>query len=253
MNLRDTLLRFPPAAWLIHRRRAWRRWVKFKREFATFREQSDNRFALAWCDRLPFLDDATESTGFDAHYVFHTAWAARQVARIRPAVHVDISSSLYFCSLVSAFVPIAFYDYRPAALGLSNLSSGTADLMALPFADRGVASLSCMHVVEHIGLGRYGDPIDASADLRAMAELQRVLAPGGSLLFVVPVGRPRIVFNAHRIYTHQQIVAAFAELQLVEFALVPDFPRIELVPDAPPAFADSQTYGCGCFLFTRGA
>ena len=86
-----------------------------------------------------------------------------------------------------------------------------------------------------------------------MAELQRVLAPGGSLLFVVPVGRPRILFNAHRIYAHQQIVAAFAELQLVEFALVPDFPRIELVPDAPPALADAQTYGCGCFLFTRAA
>ena len=166
---------------------------------------------------------------------------------------MDISSSLYFCSLVSAFVPVAFYDYRPAALGLSNLSSGTADLMGLPFADRSVASLSCMHVVEHIGLGRYGEPIDANGDLRAMAELQRVLAPGGSLLFVVPVGRPRILFNAHRIYAHQQIVAAFAELQLVEFALVPDFPRIELVPDAPPALADAQTYGCGCFLFTRAA
>jgi SAM-dependent methyltransferase len=164
---------------------------------------------------------------------------------------VDISSSLYFCSLVSAFVPVAFYDYRPASLGLSHLTSDRADLMALPFADQSVESLSCMHVVEHIGLGRYGDPIDPGGDLKAMAELQRVLAPGGSLLFVVPVGHPRVIFNAHRIYSHGQIVSAFSELTLMSFALVPDHPSVELILDAPAEMADKQDYGCGCFCFTR--
>jgi hypothetical protein len=45
-----------------------------------------------------------------------------------------------------------------------------------------------MHVVEHVGLGRYGDPIDANGDAQAIKELKCVLWPGGVLYFVVPTG-----------------------------------------------------------------
>jgi hypothetical protein len=162
---------------------------------------------------------------------------------------VDISSTLHFCSIVSAFIPVKFYDYRPADLCLSGLSSEFADLLALPFPSASVESLSCMHTVEHVGLGRYGDPIDPDGDLKAIAELKRVLAPGGSLLFVAPVGRPKIVFNAHRIYAYDQVVSYFADLDLREFALVPD--RGPLITLATKALADAQTYGCGCFWFQK--
>jgi hypothetical protein len=36
-----------------------------------------------------------------------------------------------------------------------------------------------MHVVEHIGLGRYGDPIDPDGDLKAISELKRVVQKRG--------------------------------------------------------------------------
>lgn len=252
--LKRILKKMPLVSWL-------NRWIKnrvrrreFREDFLEFQKQSVNppvRFALDWAGRHPCLDDNTEGTGFDWHYVFHTAWAARVVAETKPALHVDISSSLYFCSIVSAFVPVDFYDYRPAELNLSGLVSRRADLMALPFADSSIGSLSCMHVVEHIGLGRYGDPIDAGGDLKAITELRRVLAPGGRLFFVVPVGRPRIQFNAHRIYAFGQIAEAFAGLELVEFALQPDFPHCELIRHALPALADKQNYACGCFHFRR--
>ena len=83
------------------------------------RKQGDARFNYVIKKIKPCLRDKTLSTSFDRHYIFHTAWAARIVSRIKPIFHVDISSSLYFCSLVSAFVPIKFYDYRPVRLGLS--------------------------------------------------------------------------------------------------------------------------------------
>jgi hypothetical protein len=228
----------------------------FREEFLRFEKlfsaASPKRFELRWEDRYPCLEDKTSTTDFDRHYVYHTGWAARVLARTRPQVHVDISSYLYFSTIVSAFIPVRFYDYRPAQVQLSDLTTEPVDLMALPFDDGSVHSLSCMHVVEHIGLGRYGDPLDPEGDLKAMAELKRVLAIDGMLLFVVPIGKPVIMFNAHRIYSYDQIITGFKDLELKEFALIPDdSQRGGLMYGATREMADEQNYGCGCFLFTR--
>jgi SAM-dependent methyltransferase len=235
--------------------RARGRDAAFDHSYARFQRlahEAGGRLSVRDEDRYPCLDDATATTGFDRHYVYHTAWAARVLARTRPAEHVDIGSSLYFAGIASSFVPVRFYDYRPAALRLGNFSSEHADLTQLDFPDQSVASLSSMHVAEHVGLGRYGDPLDADGDLKAMRELTRVLAPGGSLLFVVPVGRPRVCFNAHRIYAYEHVLAAFAGLRLNQFALIPDSDREGgLILDADPALVARQRYACGCFWFIR--
>lgn len=211
------------------------------------------RFALCLRDGQPCLADATSTTGFDRHYVFHTAWAARILAKSMPEIHTDISSSLYFIASVSAFVPIKFLDYRPANLGLSGVKEEAVDLLNLPFSDDSISSLSCMHVVEHIGLGRYGDPIDYDGDIRAATELKRVLSFGGQLLFVVPIAaEPRIQFNAHRIYSVPQVLSMFDGLVLDEFSLIPD--RAEdggLVLWPSEELRARQTYACGCFLFRK--
>jgi SAM-dependent methyltransferase len=227
---------------------------QFRASFDAFVKASgpSPRFEMDWRDAERHAHDATEYTPFDEHYIYHPAWAARILARTRPALHVDIGSTLAFCSMVSAFVPVKFYDYRPARVMLSDLSSDRADLLALPFPDRSIASLSCMHTVEHVGLGRYGDPIDPDGDLRAMAELSRVLAAGGHLLFVVPTGRPRVVFNAHRVYAFDQVRAAFPALALEEFSLIPDDAGARgMIANASKDEADRQTYGCGCYWFRR--
>jgi predicted SAM-dependent methyltransferase len=221
-------------------------------DFIKLSRISSRNFKLDLKNLYLCLDDKSCETSFDRHYVYHTAWAARIINELKPTVHHDISSSLYFCSIVSAFYPIKFYDYRPANLNLSNLSSESADLLNLPFADNSIESLSCMHVIEHVGLGRYGDPLDPDGDLKAIEELKRVLAIGGSLLFVVPVGKPRIMFNAHRIYSYGQIVEYFSDLYLKQFALIPDdFKDGGLVESAPETIADEQNYGCGCFWFIK--
>ncbi|HWE01120.1 MAG TPA: DUF268 domain-containing protein [Tepidisphaeraceae bacterium] len=200
------------------------------------------------------LHDRTAGTGFDRHYIYHTAWAARKIRRIGPSVHVDIGSSLFFAGMISAFVPLKFYDFRPADLRLDNLTTAAADLTSLHFPDGSVDSLSCMHVVEHVGLGRYGDPLDPDGDRKAMSQLARVIAPGGSLLFVVPIGRPLIRFNAHRIYAYRQVIDSFSSLSLVEFSLIPDGGVPEgLIVDATEAQADAQRYGCGCFWFRKNS
>ena len=198
---------------------------KFCADYKKFKNSTDKRreFLIDWSDRIPCLRDATQETDFEPQYTYHPAWAARILAKTKPAKHIDISSTLHFCTMVSAFIPTEFYDYRPANLKLSNLNSLHADLLNLPFKSDSIESLSCMHVIEHIGLGRYGDPIDPIGDLKAIAELKRVLMKDGNLLFVIPIGKmARIQFNAHRIYTLDVIKGYFADMTLQEFALIPE-------------------------------
>lgn len=230
-----------------------RRLQEVMQQYRVLAQQPSPRFALNWEDRWLCLDDNTSSTGFDRHYTLHPAWAARVLAQSRPARHVDFSSSLQFITQISAFVNTEFYDVRPVDLGLSGLRCGHADLTRLPFESNSLESVSCMHVVEHVGLARYGDELDYDGDLKAISELQRVTAHGGQMLFVVPIGgQARIQFNAHRIYTHTQVCDLFAGWQLKEFALIPDDPQDgQLIVNATRAQSDRQRYGCGCFWFVK--
>jgi hypothetical protein len=232
----------------------------FRSDFERFQasNEADGRFPLRWEDRFPQYDDRTDSVPFEPHYLYHPAWAARCLAQISPERHVDISSYLPFVTMVSAFVPIDYYEFRPTPLDdLSGLTSGQADLTALPFADGSIPSLSCLHVIEHLGLGRYGDPIDAGADKRALAELQRVLAPGGNLLIAMPVGPPRVRYNAHRVYSVELVCDALPGLELVEFALVLEDASGLATGERARALVAQQDQtvsgGTGCFWFRAAA
>jgi SAM-dependent methyltransferase len=223
------------------------------KDYFAFKRKADSRFTLSIKDFYPQIKDKTIKTGFDRHYVYHTGWAARKVKEINPAFHIDISSSLYFTSIVSAFIPVHFYDYRPAELYMNGIESKEGDLHHLPFDDNSVASISCMHTIEHIGLGRYTDPIDPQGDLKAMKELIRVVKPGGSLIFVTPIGKNALIeFNAHRIYTLPLIKDYFKELELVEFSLIPEHAKDGgILLNAGQEDVDKERYGCGCFWFKK--
>jgi len=217
------------------------------------------RFSTNLKDIFPITGEATKYTSFDRHYVYHTAWAARVISEIQPESHTDISSSLYLPALVSAFIPVHFYDYRPASLTLSDLTMNSGDLMKLPFADMSKLSISCLHTIEHVGLGRYGDPIDPQGDIKALKELRRVVQSGGNLLLVVPVGKKRIEFNAHRIYNPKE----FADLVLYEnevptgftlkeYAYIPETDAEgPLIRNANIDRGADAHYACGCFWFVR--
>ena len=226
-------------------------YLSFFRSYKFFSIQNDGRFELSWKSRRPYLYDATSFTGFDRHYVYHTAWAARKLEQIKPKVHFDFGSSIFFASIVSAHIPIRFFDYRPPKIHLSGLTSEHANLNQLDLGDASVESISCMHVIEHIGLGRYGDPINPRGDCDAASELKRILACGGSLLVVVPVGKPKIEFNAHRIYSYDQVISMFDGLEVVEFSLIQEGGNEGLVTKNAEKDVQYEIYGCGCFWFKK--
>lgn len=237
---KDILIRFPKRIV---------RFFSYIGEWRRFKSKNDGRLAVKGADLYPCLKDKITSTPFDQHYTYHPAWAARILASTKPPYHVDISSILAFSTIVSAFIPVKFYDYRPANLNLKGLESGFADLKQLSFENDSIPSLSCMHTIEHVGLGRYGDALDVQGDIKSINELKRVLKPGGDLLFVTPVGKPRIEFNAHRIYSFEQIIEYFSPFKLQEFSLIPDAGG--LIVNANPGMVKEQDYGCGCFWFKK--
>ena len=208
-----------------------------------------NAEALRFSDSYPQLHDRRRATPFDPHYFYVSGWAMRRILADQPAKHVDIGSHNLFANLLSAVVPVTFLDYRPLKARLVGLECVGGDILELPFAANSVESLSCLHVAEHIGLGRYGDPLDPEGTKKAARELARVLAGGGRLYFALPVGRPRVCFNAHRVHSPEAIREFFSDLELVEFSGVHDDGRfvekIELTE-----FKESD-YACGMFLFRK--
>ena len=90
------------------------------KKFKSHAKKSNLNLNIKWKNRYPCLNDNTQETYFDRHDIYHTAWAARILSKYKPKKHTDIGSSLYFPSIASAFIPIDFYDYRPAKLELSN-------------------------------------------------------------------------------------------------------------------------------------
>ena len=85
------------------------------------------------------------------------------------------------------------------------------------------------------------------------SELKRVLSPGGTLLFVVPLGRESVIcFNAHRIYDKQQVLTLFNDMELVDFTLIPENGKDGgLVSNPSDELLNRQFYGCGCFWFKK--
>lgn len=216
-------------------------WMRFS--------QMNKADRLRVADAYPNLCDWVASTPFDPHYFYQAAWLARQLASAPPAKHLDIGSDVKLIGTLSAFVPCEFMDFRPLAASLPGLECTRGDIVALPMADESVNSLSCLHVVEHIGLGRYGDPIDPEGSRKAIAELERVVAQEGRLFLSVPVGRERICFNAHRVFAAKTILAFFGKLNLVSFSLVDDAGRFW--PDCSPDRANGLEYGCGMFVLEK--
>jgi SAM-dependent methyltransferase len=220
----------------------------FLMDLRRFRRAAPNSL-VSFADALPCLADRVASTPFDAHYFYQGAWLARRLAAETPALHVDIGSSVLMLSVLSAQIPIVFLDYRPLQAALPGLQSVAGSGVRLPFADASLESVSSLHVLEHIGLGRYGDPLDPDGSERAAVELARVVKPGGRLYLSVPVGRERVCFNAHRVFGPRTIVGWMRGLQLERFALVDDAKRF--ADDAPLSAAEGLEYGCGMFEFTR--
>jgi SAM-dependent methyltransferase len=197
----------------------------------------------------PMLQDRTRTTAVDTHYFYQALWAFEAIRKSDPPYHVDVGSQALFVGLLSRTTTVDFVDIRPLDVHIANMRLVTGSILEMPYPDASCVSVSCLHVAEHVGLGRYGDPLVVDGTRRACSELSRVLAPGGDLYFSLPVGEPRTCFNAHRIHAPDAICKYFSDLELVSFGMVDD--RGNYRPNVEIASARSAQYACGLFHFRR--
>ncbi|MDD5056762.1 MAG: DUF268 domain-containing protein [Sideroxydans sp.] len=230
-----------PLIGLFYLPRYFAHWFKYSKA------AKDQRIRLL--DLQPCLSDWTTHTPFDAHYFYQGAWLARRVCAAKITKHVDIGSSVLTISVLSAHVETVFVDYRPLKVSLPGLTSIAGNILDLSFADDSIESISCLHVIEHIGLGRYGDPLDPQGSVKAAHELQRVASRNGNLFLSLPIGRERVCFNAHRVHSPITVLKMFSMMKLVEFSYVDDAGQFH--ENKPVEDAVGLEYGCGMFHFQK--
>jgi SAM-dependent methyltransferase len=197
----------------------------------------------------PCIHDKTETTKFPSHYFYQDIWAFKSIYESGTDYHVDVGSRIDFIGFLTAITKVTFIDIRPLVAELENLNSKKGSILTMPYENNSVQSLSCLHVAEHIGLGRYGDPLDVFGTQKACKELSRILALGGKLYFSLPIGKPVLCFNAHRVHSPQQIIDYFSDLKLIELSGIDDQENFKR--NINISILESSNYACGLFLFTK--
>ncbi len=192
-----------------------KKYILFFKQYQIYTREKNNKFKkMEW---YPCLFDNTSYTPVEPTYFFQDTWMAKHIYNLKPSNHYDVGSSVKTIGILSQFMPITLVDIRPVELKLEGLSFIKGSVLKLPFDDNTLETLSSLCVVEHIGLGRYGDLIDPFGSEKAIKELKRVLQVGGILFFSVPVdSENKIYFNAHRAFTRDYILELFNDFTIIE-------------------------------------
>jgi SAM-dependent methyltransferase len=204
---------------------------------------------VSFSDIAPILSETEPQSG-GGHYFYQDTWALRRLAEFSPGEHHDFGSRLDgFAAQATAICAVIYYDIRPPKFVLPRFDFHRADLRALSLPNESLASVSCLHVAEHIGLGRYGDELDPEGTKKACRELERIISPNGQLLFSMPIGAERVEFNAQRIWHPLRPISQFGKLELQEFSVVSD--DNVFLENARPEDFSTQKYACGLYRFRR--
>lgn len=202
---------------------------------------------------FPCVGDRYQDAGqLDSHYFNQDLWAARKVYQLAPQHHIDIGSRIDgFVSHLLTFREVEVLDVRKLDPIVSGMRFRQMDLMKFEAVPAGICdSISCLHAIEHFGLGRYGDPVDPDGHLKGLKSITKLLEPGGTLLLSAPIGQERIEFNAHRVFFPHTLPDILKDnFELISYSFVDDqgtFHENVNVKDTP-----DLRYGCGLYEYKK--
>ena len=235
------------------------RYFLFLKEYVEFRRQArkyHNEFPLG--KFYPCLEDRFDISGSAyGHYFHQDLLVANRIFVNNPEKHVDVGSRIDgFVAHVAAFREIEVFDVRPLSITIQNIIFRQADLMNPEFGPGQYCdSISSLHAIEHFGLGRYGDKLDYNGHIKGLDNIYKILKDGGKFYFSVPIGRQRIEFNAHRVFSVKYLIGLIEKRYKIDsFSYVND--QGDLFRDVLLHSQDIENnyscdYGCGIFELTK--
>ena len=224
------------------------------KDYYRFRHKSKGLTDVHFGRMYPMLADKYDNNGnLEDHYFYQDLLVASRVFENKPVKHVDIGSRIDgFVAHVASFREIEVFDIRPLKITNSNIRFKKADFMKPDISLTNYTdSISCLHALEHFGLGRYGDPLNPSGHLNGIESIYIVLKEGGRFYFSSPIGPQRIEFNAHRVFSISYLLKIFeGKFTVLFFSYIDDkgelYENAELTPENIKTSFGCY-YGCGIF------
>lgn len=234
---------------LIQTKNGW-----YSKDFKVFKKKLGKNSEFPLYKNYPCLNDRNDSAGFvKSPYFSQDIFVAKKIFHNHPIKHVDIGSRIDgFVAHVAIFREVEVFDIRPMDYTIPNIVFKQADItdetrIPANYCD----SISCLHALEHFGLGRYGDIIDPDGHTKGFNNITKILKPGGTFYFSVPMGIQRIEFNAHRIFGMPYLMKMVStNYDIVSFAYIDDncimHTNAKLTEESI-----SSSFGCnhGCAIF----
>jgi hypothetical protein len=211
---------------------------------------------------VPCLHDWYEEAGVTkSEYFLQDLLVAKRIFAAYPNRHLDIGSRIDgFVANVASFREIEVYDIRPMTSTIEGIIFKQADLMMLDnFLESNnitpADSVSCLHTLEHFGLGRYGDSIDVNGYRLGLNNLCKMVTKGGTFYLSTPIGQERVEFNANRVFSPKEIIdlVEMNAFKLKSLTVIKQNGSVEeyFPTDLPIEVLTSQRYNLGLFEFVR--
>lgn len=204
----------------------------------------------------PVLGEHSSHSGnFDKQYFYQDLIVANYIYKKNPTRHIDIGSRVDgFVSNVASFRKIEVFDIRKNHFSHENITFSQFDFMKSNISMEEITdSLSCLHTIEHFGLGRYGDPINPNGHIIGFKNILMLLKKKGFFYFSIPISKlDRVYFNSERTFEPLGVLKWSDDLQLVRFDLIDENGKIFYNCDInnKKTFLE-LTYGCGIYTFRK--
>lgn len=226
------------------------------RKFKTLLKNENSNFEIS--KFYPCPDDRFDYAGtLLGHYFHQDIFVANRIWKNNPRTHVDIGSRIDgFVAHVASFREVEVFDIRNLSTNILNVKFFQANLMAEDFSLADYCdSVSCLHVIEHFGLGRYNDPIEVNGHIKGLNNIYKLLKKGGKFYFSTPIGKQRIEFDAHRVFSLSYLLKLIEpKYKIDSFAYIDDadvlHQNIELDKENISSSFNCN-FGCAIFELTK--